>query len=230
MVRYRHLIAVVVVFVIWGAVLLAVGCAGVRSGAPEEQGHTEAAEEQARSPEARASEEGRCAGTRTFDHVGAFEGRMYRGTYTTNDVSGCPDGGLLSGTDKPDELAGGDGEDEVHGLGAGDEILGGLGSDVIYGGPGDDRLLYGDGGDDVIRGGDDALYGGDGEDELLGGKGEDVLYGGDGNDWLDGSDFWPAKQRDKLYCGEGIDHYVADKLDRASSSCEKKIREGPPVP
>ncbi len=198
------------------AILLAVGCAGVRSGAPEEEGRTEATEEQARSPEARASEEGRCAGTRTFDHVGAFEGQMYRGTYTTNDVSGCPDGGLLSGTDKPDELAGEDGEDEVHGLGAGDEILGGLGSDVIYGGPGNDRLLYGDGGD--------------GEDELLGGKGEDVLYGGDDNDWLDGSDFWPAKQRDKLYCGEGIDHYIADKLDYVSSSCEKKIREGPPVP
>jgi hypothetical protein len=64
------------------AVVLVVGCAGARSGASrEEQGRAESTrQEQARTPEATASEEGRCAGTRTFDHVGAFEGRMYRGT------------------------------------------------------------------------------------------------------------------------------------------------------
>jgi Ca2+-binding RTX toxin-like protein len=49
-------------------------------------------------------------------------------------------GGLLSGTDKPDHLDGKKGEDEIHGLGAKDELIGGLGSDVIYGGPGDDFL------------------------------------------------------------------------------------------
>jgi hypothetical protein len=64
----------------------------------------------------------------------------------------------------------------------------------------------------------------------LGGKGEDVLHGADGNDWLDGSDFWPAKQRDKLYCGEGTDHYAyADKLDYVDSSCEKEVKRGPAV-
>jgi hypothetical protein len=30
------------------------------------------------------------------------------------------------------------------------------------------------------------------------------------------------KQRDELYCGEGKDHYNADKFDYVSSSCEVK--------
>ena len=65
---------------------LVVGCAGVRSEAPqkEEQAHTEAT----------ASEEARCEGTRTLTrNFGA-------GLLTTNDVPGCPKGGLLFGTDK----------------------------------------------------------------------------------------------------------------------------------
>jgi len=33
--------------------------------------------------------------------------------YVTNDLPGCPSGGLLSGTDKPDQLAGKDGEAKV---------------------------------------------------------------------------------------------------------------------
>ena len=74
------------VFLIGCAVLLmVVGCAGVRSEAPqeeEEQGHTKAT----------ASEEARCEGTRTF--------KRRWGLITTNDVPGCPNGGLLSGTDK----------------------------------------------------------------------------------------------------------------------------------
>ena len=65
------------------AVLVVVGCAGVRSEAPqkEEQGRTEAT----------ASEEARCSQTRTF-WIKAW------GVYTTNDVLGCPKGGLLSAT------------------------------------------------------------------------------------------------------------------------------------
>jgi hypothetical protein len=50
----------VVAFLIGGAVLLVVGCAGVRSD------RTEGTEVQARSPEATTSEEARCKGTRTF--------------------------------------------------------------------------------------------------------------------------------------------------------------------
>jgi Ca2+-binding RTX toxin-like protein len=142
---------------------------------------------------------------------------MIRGrTYATNDVPGCPNGGLLSGTDTQDLLAG---EDEVRGLGAGDKLLGGYGSDVIYGGAGMDSLE---------GGGDDVLYGGDGSDKNLhGGAGEDVLYGGDGNDELDGSDRPRVPQRDKLYCGKGWDQYYTDfpsgpLLDYVSSSCEEK--------
>jgi Ca2+-binding RTX toxin-like protein len=136
----------------------------MRSEAPqkEERAHTEATTEKAR-----------CEGTRTF--------QSQRELFTTNDVPGCPNGGLLSGTDKADNLDGKDGDDEIRGLGGVDVINGGDGNDVIYGGPGNDQ-------------------------GLVGREGEDVLYGGDGNDRLDGSsgdgwsgDEWTGnRQRDKL--------------------------------
>ena len=117
-VRQGYLIALVGAFLMDCAVLLVVGCAGVRSEAPEEQVHTEAT----------ASEEARCEGTRTIK-------RKNWGLITTNDVPGCPNkGGLLSGTAKRDDLDGKDGDDEIHGLGGRDYIDGGGGSDVIYGG------------------------------------------------------------------------------------------------
>ena len=115
---------------------------------------------------------------------------------TTNDLPGCPKGGLLLGTDKHDHLDGQDGDDEVRGLGGGDAILGGDGNDVIYGGPPDNPLV-GDEGDDVI-------YGGDGDDACGWRRGRGChLRRADGNDILvlrDGDG-----QRDKLYCGEGKD-------------------------
>jgi hypothetical protein len=209
--------------------LMVVGCAGVSSEASqEEEGRTEAT----------ASEEARCEGTRTFKQ----EGRVF----TTNDVPGCPNGGLLSGTDRRDKLDGKDGDDEIRSLGAKDTLIGGSGSDVIYGGDGDDMLgggpdwgnpdeskdvLHGGPGKDYLTdydGGDDVLYGGDGDDQyLVGGKGEDAIYGGDGNDFIDGASVDPIgvrfrKQRDELYCGEGKDSFVADKLDYVDSSCEVK--------
>ncbi len=101
MVRRARLIAVVGVYVIGSAVLQGVGCAGVRSEAPEEeQGRTEATgEEQGRSPEA-ASEEDRCEGTRTIDLAkSASAASASAALFVTNDLPGCPNkGGLLSGT------------------------------------------------------------------------------------------------------------------------------------
>jgi len=248
----------VVTFLIGCVVLLGVGCAETSSEAPQEgQGHTEATnKEQGHSPQATASEEARCEGTRSID----LQGR----TYTTNDIPGCPNkGGLLLGTDKTDKVSvygdsylgldGEDGDDEIRGLGAVDWIFGGLGSDVIYGGDGNDLLeggsywqtkdesskdvLHGGPGKDDLTdfdGGDDVLYGGDGDDKTLaGGAGEDVIYGGDGNDLIDAvsasSNGFPiTKERDEIYCGEGEDHYMADKLDYVDSSCEKeeKIKPG----
>ena len=155
------------------------------------------------------TEEARCEGKRTFLMKGDF--------ITTNDIPGCPNGGLFSGTDKADALDGLSGEDEIHGLGGVDDIEGGDGNDVIYGGPGDDTWLSGDDGDDVIYGGDGDD--GNGESEMSGGPGEDVLYGGDGNDFLNGDG--DGGQRDKLYCGEGRDYYEADKNDYVDS-CEIK--------
>jgi RTX calcium-binding nonapeptide repeat (4 copies) len=209
--RQGHLIAMVSSFLMGCAILL-VGCAGMRSDAPqeEEQGHTEATERDARSPDA-TTEEARCEGTRTFKTKWEFMGSKA----TTNDIPGCPYGGLLLGTDGGEVLQGRLGKDEIHGLGGVDGIFGGGGNDVIYGGPGDDTWLSGDDGEDV-------LYGGDGNDYLDGyGKAEDVLYGGDGNDLLDASgDHNP----DKLYCGEGRDRYRASEQDYVDSSCEKKAK------
>jgi Ca2+-binding RTX toxin-like protein len=206
--------------------LLVVGCAGARSRAPQE--------EQGRSP-GEASEEARCGETQPIDR--------YEEGWVTNDMSGCFNGGLLSGTDSHDLLDGKHGDDEIRGLGANDVLIGGVGSDVIYGGSGDDFLkgstylardpvmskdvLYGGPGRDELSdldGGDDVLYGGDGDEKILSpGKGEDVIYGGDGNDFLDaGGD----GHRDKLYCDEGKDEYGADKLDYVSGSCEVKTPPG----
>jgi hypothetical protein len=207
-IRQGHLIAVVVrAFLIGCAVLLVVGCAGTRSETSKK--------EQGSSPQATASEEeARCEGTRTFKLKARWRGGFGKNDLlTTNDLPGCPKGGLLSGTDKPDKLDGGEGDDEVRGLGGRDTLAGGKGNDVVYGGPGLDDL------DDPGEG-DDVFYGGDGGDGMYAGMGEDVLYGGDGNDYLDVK----GGQRDKLYCGKGKDEYVADKKDYVSSSCEVKIR------
>jgi hypothetical protein len=238
-VRQGRSIAVVVFLIGCAVLLLAVGCSGVRSGASKK--------EQGSSPQATASEEARCQGTRTY-HIyqvihkpGYWNGplrtgseedikkadkkprqfTMDLGVYTTNDLPGCPKGGLLLGTDKPDMLDGKHGDDEIRGLGGSDPHLdGGDGNDIIYGGDGDDGPNR-EGGQGLEGGdGNDTIYGGDGDDVLLGGNGEDVLYGGDGNDFV-ADDY--DEQRDKLYCGEGKDTYAAYKNDYVDSSCEKKF-------
>jgi Ca2+-binding RTX toxin-like protein len=62
--------------------------------------------------------------------------------------------------------------------------------------------------------------------KLKGDSGEDVLYGWHGNDILYALD----GQRDELYCGEGRDEYVADKIDYVDSSCEIAVKVPPAVP
>jgi hypothetical protein len=209
-VRQGQLIAWVVAFVIGCAVLLVIGCTGARSGAPQK--------EQARSPEATASEEARCDGTRTFKKALWREAFKKNYLITTNDLPGCPKGGPLEGTDEPDDLDGREGDDVVRGLGGRDILAGGNGNDVIYGGPGDDNLF-----DGFETEGDDVFYGGAGNDGLAAGPGEDVLYGGDGDDHFSAD---RDGQRDKLYCGKGKDQYQADKIDYVDSSCEKKVPAG----
>src|SRR5215212_5050589 len=243
-----HLIAVVGPFLIGCAVLLlVVSCAGTSSEAPKEgKGHTETTnKEQTRSAKA-ASEQARCDETQPMDrkvearYMGpSFEKGLYEKGWLTNDVPGCPKGGLLSGTDKPDLLDGLEGDDEIRGLGAKDQLIGGLGSDVLYGGPGADSLmsiyhgrdslmskdvLYGGPGNDFLLDdggvGDDVYYGGDGDDIMWAGTGEEVIYGGDGNDTIETYD----RQRDKIYCGKGKDRFTAGKNDYVDSSCEGKLR------
>ena len=162
--------------------------------------------------QASKNEEARCEGTRKVNV-------NLPARFTTNDLPGCPQGGLLLGTDKPDLLAGEKGDDEVRGLGGSDDLDGGPGNDILYAGDGKDGVLSGGKGDDVIHAGDGN------EDFLSGDKGEDVIYGGDGNDILDGQGGEDG-QRDKLYCGKGKDHYIANKNDYVDSSCEVKVPAG----
>src|SRR5215217_3295616 len=187
-VRQGHLIAVVGTFLIGcDVLLLVVSCAGTSSETSKK--------EQGSSPQATASEEeARCEGTKS---------RIINNeSVVTNDVPGCPKGGLLLGTDKKDELSGEKGDDEIRGLGGNDGLTGGPGSDILYGGEGDDFLDHGDYRDE--------------------GDSDDVFYGGDGNDQLSAE----AGPRAKLYCGEGRDDYAADKDDYVDSSCEKKVTFG----
>jgi RTX calcium-binding nonapeptide repeat (4 copies) len=222
-IRQAHLIAVALAFLIGCAVVLpAVGCAGTRSEAPQE--------EQGRSPKATDSKEARCEGTQTYDFQTVdLNGDNVEAVVTTNDLPGCPKGGLLSGTDKadneadlPEMLDGGEGDDEVRGLGGSDALAGGKGNDVLYGGPGPDYLQRKLGRDEPDEG-DDVLYGGAGDDVAWAYEGEDVLYGGDGDDLLTAAESRGQLdgQRDKLYCGKGKDLYYADKNDYVDSSCEK---------
>ena len=177
-VRQAHLIAVVGAVVIGCAVLLVAGAAGVQAQDSNK-------------------EEARCEGTRTIKDS----------AYITNDIPGCPKGGLLLGTEGSDRtisrkparpsLDGGDGDDTIRGLGGSDDIWHGSGDDVVYGGDGNDSV-----GPDL---------------------GKDVIYGGDGNDKLDSGD----DGGDKLYCGAGRDKYIADKNDYVDSSCETNAGAGP---
>jgi hypothetical protein len=201
-VRRGQLIALVVAFLIGSAAVLMAGASGVQAQASKK-------------------EEARCEGTITTKNPVPGSGG---GPYTTNDLPGCPDGGLLLGTDKNDRLHGKDGDDEIRALGGRDVIVGGVGNDAVYMGPGDDFIQPED-----PRGGDDVIYGGSGDDFLQANKGADVMYGGDGSD-----DVFEARdgQRDKLYCGEGKDRYYAEKIDYVDSSCEKgKLVDtgGPPL-
>src|SRR5215207_7616978 len=110
-VRQGPLIAVVVGTFLIGCtvLLLAVGCAGTSS-------ETSNKKEQGRSPQATASEEARCQGTRTTKD-NPMGGEGFTARVITNNIPGCPKGGLLLGTDKRDFLNGVDGDDEIRGLG-----------------------------------------------------------------------------------------------------------------
>src|SRR5829696_10576797 len=129
----------VVAFLIGCAVFLMAGASGVQAQASNK-------------------EEGRCEGTRTINH----------GSWVTNDIPGCPKGGLLLGTEGSDRtisrkparpsLDGGDGDDTIRALGGSDYIFHGSGDDVVYGGDGDDEV--------VPDSGHDVIYGGDGNDKL----------------------------------------------------------------
>jgi hypothetical protein len=171
------------------------------------------------------------------------KGGVLSGTDKADNLDGKNGEDEIHGLGGVDDIFGGDGSDVIYGAPGNDELRGGRwnpsieltdrSKDVLYGGPGRD-VLDGDAGDDV-------LYGGDGDDftpgpgppgfpgGLYGGRGTDVIHGGDGNDFLVGL-FDGHGQRDKLYCGEGRDAYLADKTDYVDSSCEEKFKPGTRIP
>src|SRR5918998_2879516 len=95
--RQAHLIAVVLAFLIGCAVVLMAGASGVQAQASKK-------------------EEARCQGTRKINV-------NLPARFTSNDLPGCPQGGLLLGTDKPDLLAGEKGDDEVRSLRGKDDVM-----------------------------------------------------------------------------------------------------------
>jgi hypothetical protein len=221
--------AIVGIFLIGCALLLLMlGCSGIRTEAPREkqENSPEATKKEQAHTEVTASEEARCEGTRTIknpilhDEAAANDRFRYKGSLITNDLRGCPNGGLLLGTDKRDKLAGLEGDDEIRGLGGKDEIYGENGNDVIYAGPGEgsfDGKYVGP----VFR--DDKV------EYVDGGNGADVIYGGDGSDLINARGDKQPRQPDKLYCGKGKDRYIAEKIDYVDSSCEKKAIWAPPI-
>src|SRR5215210_369047 len=158
-VRKGHLIALVGVLLIGCAVLLiGVGCSGTRSEtSKKEQGSSPqaTAPEKARcegtrtyhlyyvsysrggqGPVRTGSEEDMKKAARKARPIAKRQDLGVAkveelGVETTNDLPGCPKGGLLEGTDKSDTLNGKHGDDEVRGLGAKDYLIGGAGDDVL---------------------------------------------------------------------------------------------------
>ena len=138
------------------------------------------------------------------------------------------------GTSGSDTIYGTDGQDGIEGRG---------GNDKLYGRGGEDRTtdtsngLEGGDGDDVIRGGDgqDHLFGDRGTDRVFGGRGRDLISGETHNyvgpapgDLLvggPGGDFFRARdgQKDKVYCGTGVDEVFAD--DSKAGSFDTGVRD-----
>jgi dipeptidyl aminopeptidase/acylaminoacyl peptidase len=108
-------------------------------------------------------------------------------------------------------------DDVLYGSNESDVLLGGGGNDLIAGYGGNDRIAGGDGPDGIEAGaGNDVVYGGPGNDWIAGGPGSDKIFGGPGNDVIRARD----GVRDRIDCGTGRDHVVADKIDVVADNCE----------
>jgi hypothetical protein len=84
------------------------------------------------------------------------------------------------------------------------------GGDVFVGSRAGDRLVGGNGRDRLLGGkGQDCLIGGGGADTLVGGPGRDRFDAGTGNDVVNSRD----GTRERVVCGPGRDHVVADTVD-----------------
>jgi hypothetical protein len=97
---------------------------------------------------------------------------------------------------------------------------GGIAGVYLAGGAGDDHLMLG-----VATPFPSYLVGSDGNDVIVDGPGTDVLFGGNGDDTLVARD----AGADRLICGAGNDHGVADTADVAAPDCEVVDRPVAPV-
>lgn len=148
----------------------------------------------------------------------------------------------LIGSDQADTLTGNGGNNQFAGLGGNDTIDGGGGIDTAFynsittgdvvvnlnngnvtGALGHDHLsnienVVMGGGNDTVTGDANAnsLYGGGGNDTINGGEGNDFVIGNDGNDTLYGGNV--ARGQDSYYGGNGVDTFVFNDLDHASTS------------
>ena len=127
------------------------------------------------------------------------------------------------GTSGRDSLVGTEVGDLIRGLGGADTIRGGAGDDCLSGGDGDDSVSGG-GGDDDVRGGDgdDTVRGDAGNDVVRGGRGRDLLSGGRGDDRIRAKDH----HRDRVRCGAGFDHVLANRRDSIGPGCERRTLVG----
>jgi Ca2+-binding RTX toxin-like protein len=148
--------AVVRAFLIGCAVLLVVGCAGVRSEAPKEQEHRHA------EPTEKGQEHTEATSEAPSEQQELYGGPAY------------------------DRLRGGIGNDILHGLGGDDFLEGGAGDDVIHGGAGSDHIfavegedvLYGGEGNDYLDGRDEGELKDKQRDEIFCGAGRDRAIAG----------------------------------------------------
>ncbi|MCW2924941.1 MAG: hypothetical protein JWM98_2345 [Thermoleophilia bacterium] len=154
---------------------------------------------------------------------------------------------VLRGCAGDDHMTGGAGNDSLAGCEGDDRMDGGVGVDRMDAGAGDDAVAGG-AGNDIVRAGDgnDVATGGAGNDIVVGGAGTDRIDAGLGNDTVDSRERSvqsrrvgfaaslsiveaainlarakaPRAVRDRVTCGRGVDHVLADKADVIAADCE----------
>jgi Ca2+-binding RTX toxin-like protein len=107
-----------------------------------------------------------------------------------------------------------------------EQVVGGFGNDVLTAPSNAPSRLAGTSGNDTITGGSASgdLLANDGNDTLDPGPGSDAVVGDDGDDTINVRD----DASDRVFCSDGLDSMVADRVDVVASDCESV--DLPPTP